>query len=157
MACPLRVGLLGGWDLKPLRPTRLSPNEQYSHISLWCLWSAPLIIGCPPERLDKFTLNLLSNDEVLEINQDPLGQQARQVEKGEVLVKNLEDGFLAVGLFNTGSEKDVISINSSQLGLKYKFSVRDLWRQKSLGIFEGSFSAEVPPNGVLLVKITKKN
>ena len=155
MACPLRVGLLGGWDLKPLRPTRLSPNEQYSHISLWCLWSAPLIIGCPPERLDKFTLNLLSNDEVLEINQDPLGQQARQVqvEKGEVLVKKLEDGSLAVGLFNTGSEKDVISINSSQLGLKYKFSVRDLWRQKNLGIFEGSFSAEVPPHGVLLLKI----
>jgi len=158
MPCPLRVGMLGGWDLKPLRPTRLSPNEQYSHISLWCLWSAPLIIGCPPERLDAFTLSLLSNDEVIEINQDPLGQQAKQiaVEKGEVLIKNLEDGSMAVGLFNTNSTAEKISVNWQKIGLKGKLMVRDLWRQKDLGVFNDGFSTEVPPHGVVLVKIKKK-
>jgi alpha-galactosidase len=117
-----------------------------------------LIIGCPPERLDKFTLSLLSNDEVLEINQDPLGQQARQiaVKKGEVLVKNLEDGSLAVGLFNTLSTTEKISINWQQIGLKGKLIVRDLWRQKDLGVFTDGFSSEVPPHGVVLVKIKKK-
>lgn len=157
MPCPLRVGMLGGWDLKPLRPTRLSPNEQYSHISLWCLWSAPLIIGCPPERLDEFTLGLLSNDEVIEIDQDPLGQQARQinVDKGEVLVKNLEDGSLAIGLFNTGTSTDTIKINWDQIGLKGKYKIRDLWRQKDLGVFADGFSTEVPPHGVRLVKLSK--
>lgn len=157
MPCPLRVGLLGGWDLKPLRPTRLTPNEQYSHISLWCLWSAPLIIGCPPERLDAFTLNLLTNDEVLEIDQDPLGQQARQVAvtKGEVLVKALEDGTLAIGLFNIDSLQTQVGILWEQLGIKGNYRVRDLWRQKDLGVFSTGFSSEIPPHGVVLIRIKK--
>ena len=78
-ACNLRIGLLGGWRDQPLTPSRLTPDEQYSHVSLWCLWGSPLIIGTPIERLDPFTLSLLSNDEVLEINQDPRGKQARPV------------------------------------------------------------------------------
>ncbi len=64
-----------GWG-PALHPTRLTPNEQYTHISLWCLLSAPLLIGCDMTRFDDFTLNLLTNDEVLEVNQDPLGQGA---------------------------------------------------------------------------------
>ena len=77
-ACNIRVGLLGGWQDKPLTPTHLTPDEQYTHISLWCLWGSPMIIGTPIERLDPFTLSLLSNDEVLEINQDPLDKFAQK-------------------------------------------------------------------------------
>ena len=62
----LVVGMVG-WS-KNLRPTHLTPDEQFTHISLWCLWSAPLLIGCPLEKLDPFTLSLLTNDEVLEID-----------------------------------------------------------------------------------------
>jgi alpha-galactosidase len=155
MPCPLRVGFLGGWDLKPMKPTRLTPDEQYSHISLWSLWSAPIIIGCPPERLDEFTLSLLSNDEVIEIDQDPLGMQAKSVtvEKGEVLVKNMEDGTLAIGLFNPGDEPQTVKITWEALGLKGNQIVRDVWRQKDLGTFEQSFSSEVPSHGVILVRI----
>jgi alpha-galactosidase len=154
MPCPLRVGVLGGWDLKPLQPTRLTPNEQYSHISLWCLWSAPLIIGCPPERLDEFTLSLLSNDEVLEVDQDPLGRQARQieVEGGEVLIKELEDGSKAAGLFNPGPKESRVTIRWSEMGIKGPHTIRDLWRQKNLGVFTGQFSATVASHGVVLVK-----
>lgn len=157
MPCPLRVGLLGGWDNKPLRPSRLTVDEQFSHISLWCLWSAPIIIGAPLETLDPFTLSLLTNDEVLDLDQDPLGLQAHNsdVAGGEVLVKKLADGSVAVGLFNTGDSPSTVSVTWAEAGVTGKQRVRDLWRQKDLGSFEGSFTAkDVPRHGVLLVKLT---
>lgn len=86
-----------------LHPTRLTPDEQYSHVSLFCLLSAPLMIGCPIEQLDSFTLNLLSNDEVIEIDQDPLGKSARLLinKQGvQVWLKPMEDGSYTAGLFN---------------------------------------------------------
>src|SRR2546421_8473374 len=74
----LVVGYVG-WS-KNLHPTKLTPDEQYTHISLWCLLSAPLLIGAPVERMDDFTLSLLSNDEVLAIDQDSLGKSARLID-----------------------------------------------------------------------------
>jgi alpha-galactosidase len=155
MPCPLRVGMLGGWDRKPLRPTRLTVDEQYAHVSLWCLWGSPLIIGAPIDKLDTFTLSLLMNDEVLDIDQDPLGLQARdfEVTGGEVLVKKLEDGTVAVGLFNPGETLSAVSVSWADAGVAGKQRVRDLWRQKDLGVFEGSFTAkDVPRHGVVLVR-----
>ncbi len=150
----LVVGLVG-WG-ENLHPTRLTPNEQYTHISLWCLLSAPLLIGCDMTKLDKFTLGLLTNDEVLAVDQDTLGIQASRVSRkgdAEVWAKKLEDGSEAVGLFNRGSKKIKITAGFKVLGLGKKCSVRDLWRQKDLGLFENQFTAEVPPHGVVLVKI----
>jgi len=155
-ACNLRIGLLGGWRNQPLTPSRLTPDEQYSHITLWCLWGSPMIIGTPIETLDPFTLSLLSNDEVLEVNQDPLGHQARRVVLpggGEVLCKNLEDGSRAVGLFNPGREPAKVSIAWSTVGLSGPQQVRDLWRQKDLGQFSDRFEAQVPGHGVVLVRL----
>jgi len=155
MPCPLRVGLLGGWALKPLSPTRLTPDEQYSHISLWCLWSAPLIIGCPIERLDAFTMSLLCNEEVLDVDQDPLGRQARQLTTGrhEILVKDLFDGTKAVGLFNTGETEDELSVTWRELQLTGPHIVRDLWRQTDLDTLDTRFTARVPAHGVVLVTL----
>ncbi len=155
-ACNIRVGLLGGWRDKPLTPTHLNAHEQYTHISLWCLWGSPMIIGTPIERLDPFTLSLLSNDEVLEINQDPLGVQGRRAEAsgGEAVVKPLEDGSKAVGVFNPGNEAANVSIEWPTLSLKGRQRVRDLWRQKDLGIHSEKFTAEVQPHGVVLVRLT---
>jgi alpha-galactosidase len=143
-----------GWG--HLHPTRLTPNEQYTHISLWCLLSAPLLIGCDMTQLDPFTLNLLENDEVLAVDQDPLGKEAMTVAKnGEtrVYAKDLADGSKAVGLFNLGETETQVTVNWSDLGLKGKLHVRDLWRQKSLGKFKNSFSATVPRHGVVLIKV----
>src|SRR6185369_2935755 len=67
-----------GWG-ENTRPTRLTPNEQYTHITLWSLLCSPLLIGCDLTKLDDFTLNLLTNDEVLEVSQDPKGEQAHRV------------------------------------------------------------------------------
>jgi alpha-galactosidase len=156
MPCPLRVGLLGGWDLKPLRPTRLTRDEQYTHISLWCMWSAPLIIGCPLELLDDFTLQLLTNDEVLDLDQDPLGKQARQVEVNgqEFLVKDLEDGSKAVGLFNLTAAEATIKVRWSDLGIASRQRVRDLWQRRDLGLRDQDFEASVRPHGVVLIRVT---
>ena len=143
-----------GWG--HLHPTRLTPNEQYTHISLWCLLSAPLLIGCDMTQFDPFTLNLLENDEVLAVDQDPLGKEAMTVAKGDntrVYAKDLADGSKAVGLFNLDENEAPVQVNWSDLGLKGKLHVRDLWRQKNLGKFKDSFSATVPRHGVVLIRV----
>ncbi len=143
-----------GWG--NLHPTRLTPNEQYTHISLWCLLSAPLLIGCDMTQLDAFTLNLLENDEVLAVDQDPLGKEAMTVAKnGEtrIYAKTLADGSKAVGLFNLGETETQVTVNWSDLKLQGKLNVRDLWRQKDLGKFTENFTALVPRHGVVLVRV----
>lgn len=145
-----------GWGPQ-LHPTKLTPNEQYTHISLWSLLCSPLLIGCDMTQMDDFTKNLLTNDEVLEVSQDPLGKQAARISvEGdlEVWAKEMEDGSRAVGLFNRGAWKSEVKVRWSDLGIQGKQLVRDLWRQKDLGKFSGEFKAAVPRHGVLLVKIS---
>lgn len=152
----LVVGLVG-WGPQ-LHPSRLTPDEQYTHISLWSLLCSPLLIGCDMTRMDAFTLNLLTNDEVIEINQDPLGKQAGRVMKDgglEIWVKEMEDGSKAVGMFNLTSNTEKIKADWTVLGVEGKQTVRDAWRQKNLGQFNGEFTAEVAPHGVKLITIHK--
>jgi hypothetical protein len=143
-----------GWGPQ-LHPTRLSANEQYTHISLWALLSAPLLLGCDLTKLDDFTLNLLTNDEVIAVSQDPSGRQAGQIVSGDAQVwaKELEDGSWAVGLFNLNPKSETVSVDFSALNLKGRQSVRDVWRQKDLGSFEARFESRVGGHGVRLVKI----
>ncbi len=144
-----------GWG-PHLHPSRLTPEEQHTHISLWCLWSAPLLIGCPIEQLDEFTIGLLTNDEVIEVDQDPLGIMARTVATDgdrQVLMKPMEDGRLAVGLFNRGSERTIIRATWATLGISGPHRVRELWQHRELGVFPDAFAAEVPAHGVLLVTV----
>jgi alpha-galactosidase len=153
----LVVGYVG-WSAN-VRPTHLSPNEQYTHISLWCLLCSPLLIGCDMTKLDDFTRNLLTNDEVLDVSQDPLGRQAARVLKSgdqEVWAKDMEDGSKAVGLFNLGEDESPVTVTWSALGLTGKHSVRDLWRQQDLGKVSEQFRARVPRHGVVLVRIGAK-
>jgi len=151
------LGIVGWWDAP--RPTRLTPDEQYTHMTAWCLLSAPLLLGCDLTQLDDFTLSLLTNDEVLAVNQDVLGKQAtvisRQGDIG-VMAKDMEDGSKAVGLFNledNGTQKVVLKW--SDLNISGKYMVRDLWRQKDLGVFDSEFSAEVAQHGVVMVQLRR--
>ena len=144
-----------GWGPQ-LHQTRLNPEEQYTHITLWSLLASPLLIGCDLTRLDAFTLNLLTNDEVLAVNQDALGRQGHRVwqQAGcEVWAKPLEDGSLAVGLFNRNREATEVVVTWADLGLKGKHLVRDLWRQEDIGPFEAAWGREVPAHGAAMVKI----
>ena len=153
-----------------IHPSRLTPDEQYSHISIFSLLAAPLLIGCPLEQLDDFTLNLLSNDEVIEINQDPLGKPAKLLleENGvQVWVKPMKDGSYAVGLFNLAGYGETpqsffrwgdelptsFTFNFDQVGLKGKWKLRDVWRQQNLGDFEGIFKTPIPYHGVKLLRM----
>ena len=158
-----------GWG-PSLHPSHLTPDEQYTHISLWALLASPLLIGCDMTQMDPFTLNLLTNDEVLEINQDPLGKQAKQISNKDgiqIWTKPLSDGSLAVGIFNLGSDNGIetirwddqpnlqkVSLSATDLALTGKLKVRDAWRQSDIGEFDGSFEAQVPFHGVVLYRIS---
>src|SRR4051794_19258250 len=151
----LLLGYLSNWKGKTV-PTPLSPDEQYAHVSLWCLLAAPLIFSGDMTRLDDFTLGLLTNDEVIDVDQDPLGRPGRRVAKQgglEVWARDMEDGSLAVGLFNRGEREATVAARWSDLGVSGSRPVRDLWRQKDLGTFRDHFPATVAGHGVVLVKI----
>ncbi len=144
-----------GWG-PALHATRLTPNEQYTHISLWSLLASPLLIGCDLTKLDDFTVNLLSNDEVLEVNQDELGKQAARISKNgntEVWAKPMVDGSWAVGLFNLGPHTNLIPLEPALVGGMSMMKIRDLWRQKDLSPVTGKKSFEVPRHGCLLLRI----
>jgi len=162
-------------------PTHLTPDEQITHMSLWSLLAAPLLIGCDLSRLNQFTLDLLTNDEVIDVDQDPLGVSATRralqgiethmIRKtfmlfgadalldsvpdvwGEVWARPLSDGTLAVGLFNRGSEAGLITVHWNTLGLNEPQPVRDLWRHQDVGECKDAFTAMVPSHGAILLKI----
>ena len=165
--------ILGDVSIGPvMHPTRLTPNEQYSHVSIFSLIASPMLIGCPIERLDAFTLNLLSNDEIIAINQDPLGKAARLVlEKDgfQVWKRELENGDYAVGIFNIagygktpqsyfrwGNEQPKsFALNFNEISLVGNFNIRDVWRQKDLGIFKGKITTSIPHHGVMMFRFKK--
>jgi alpha-galactosidase len=154
----MQVGVLGHG------PSKLTADEQYSLVSMWCMLSAPLLIGGDPDQLDPFTLNLLTNDEVLAVNQDSLGIQATKVAADgpfDIYKKPLDDGTVALGLFNRDSAVHTLKYNKLiDIGLGGRHHVRDLWRQKDLpdavDIVDVAdrFEATVPGHGVLLLKLT---
>jgi len=153
----LLFGYLSNWQGQTV-PTPLTPNEQYTQMSLWAIVAAPLIFSGDMTRLDEFTLNVLTNDEIIEIDQDPLGKPGYRVAKKgdlEVWKRELEDGSLAVGLFNRGEEPALVTASWSDLGLSGKLRVRDLWRQKDLGKYTIQYTEHVGRHGVVMVKISK--
>jgi len=154
----LQVGMRGipnRFNSEP-KMTGLTPDEQYTQMSMWCLQSNPLLLSCYVHLLDEFTLSLLTNDEVIEVNQDPLGNVALRTSQNghvEVWSKKLEDGSFAVGLFNRSDAATDLTVKWVEMGIEGKRNVRDLWRQKDLGTFTDSFTTQVNAHGVVLVKI----
>lgn len=135
----------------------LDANEEYTYMSMWSLMAAPLFYSGDMEKLDAFTLNVLCNAEVIEVDQDELGRQASVVRMDEsdmVLAKPMADGSLAVGIFNLGEEPREIAASWTELGLNGAVKVRDLWRQMDMGKADGSYSAWVNRHGVKLVRLS---
>ncbi|MDP4208220.1 MAG: NPCBM/NEW2 domain-containing protein [Bacteroidota bacterium] len=150
-----------GWG--NTHPSKLKPDEQYLHISLWSLFASPLLIGCDMEKIDDFTLNLLTNDEVIEVNQDPLGKSAtclQTIREMRIYVKELENKSYAVGFCNFGLEIADLSFKDfDKLGFNGKFTVRDLWRQKDISTIDtqkAQLGIKVPAHGVVLYKFTPR-
>ena len=152
----LVVGKVGG--VRTMHRTHLDRHEQITHVSLWCLLAAPLLLGCDLSAMDDYTLALLTNSEVLAVDQDPLGRAAGRVkQKGphEVWARPLADGTLAVGLFNRGDVAGTVRIDWPDLNLHGPQPVRDLWRQQDLAAAASGWEAAVPRHGVVLLRIGK--
>jgi alpha-galactosidase len=118
--------------------------------------AAPLFFSGDMAILDDFTLGILCSPEVIEIDQDPLGRQARPLVQDDltlIMAKPLADGSLAVGLFNLADMPRQMSVDWSLLGIRGKQGVRDLWRQKDLGVFADRFATTVPRHGVALLRL----
>ncbi|MCC6695673.1 MAG: NPCBM/NEW2 domain-containing protein [Candidatus Hydrogenedentes bacterium] len=155
----IQIGYIG--DARTIgmpTPCSLTPNEQYAFMSLWCLMASPLFYSGDMSRLDDFTINVLCNPEVIAIDQDPLGKCARVIMLGEetfAMVKDLEDGSTAVGLFNPGEFAVPITLTWDDAGLSGPHKVRDLWRQSDMGEFSGKFEATVGRHGVVMVRVSR--
>ncbi|MBO4670495.1 MAG: endonuclease/exonuclease/phosphatase family protein [Bacteroidales bacterium] len=140
-----------GWG-EGLRDSRLSADEQYSHVSQWALLAAPLMIGGDLSCVDEFTLNLLCNNEVIAVDQDPLGKQADCLWEDETIQiwgRPLSDGSCAAGIFNLGEravETDIPEM-LSKAGYPNARACRDLWRQEDC-----PDHVCIPSHGVILVK-----
>jgi alpha-galactosidase len=142
---------------KPV-PAALTPNEQYSYMSMWALMASPLFFGGDMAQLDDFTLGILCNSEVIDVDQDALGWQGRVVRQSAdefVLEKPLEDGSVALGLFNLSDSSRTMSVSFTELGLDGRRKVRDVWRQKDIGSFADSFQSPVASHGVIFVRLIK--
>ena len=141
-------------------PTYLTPNEQYTHVSLWAMVGSPLLIGCDLTTLDDFTKNLLMNDEVIAVSQDRLGKTARRIRHTDaesVWTRPLSKGFTAVALVNRYPFAREIKVSFAELGLSGECWVKDLWRQKCEGKHSGFYVAEVPAHATKFVKMRPKD
>ncbi len=133
-----------------------NPEEEKFHMSLWCLLSAPLIAGNDLSSMPPEVLSILTNKEVIALDQDPKGVEAHRVSQEgplQVWAKPLADGSYGVGLFNAGESTMPVTVKFSDLGLGASASVRDLWEHKDLGTFQNSYTAQVPRHGVVLIKV----
>ncbi|MFT4093482.1 MAG: alpha-galactosidase [Niabella sp.] len=160
----LIVGIRGkgkatsGHDMKNIA-TGLTDEEYKTHMSLWSLMAAPLLCGNDLRNMDDFTRTVLMNKEIIAINQDGLGKQARVISDQEdkmVFAKELRNGKWAIGLFNRdGANVQEIDLNISAIGLSGKIKVRDIWKHEDIGIISNRLSFKVPPHGCTVLLLSK--
>jgi len=151
----------GGWndpDMLEVGNGGMTTTEYTSHFSLWALAKAPLLIGCDITKMSADTLNILTNAEVIAVNQDAKGQQGHKVASAnnlEVWACELTDGW-AVILFNRSSASASITAHWKDVGIPAgsTVSVRDLWQHKDMGKASNSYTATVASHGVVMVKLT---
>jgi alpha-galactosidase len=133
-------------------------DEYIQHMSLWVILAAPLLAGNDIRSMNEETKVILTNPEVIGVNQDRKGVQGHRVwNEGpiEIWVKPLADGSQAVGFFNRGESTFKMTADFSKIGAPASAKVRDLWQHKDLGAFQNSYTAEVPKHGAVLVKVSQ--
>jgi alpha-galactosidase len=151
----------GHWndpDMLEVGNPGLTPAESRAHFSLWCMLAAPLMAGNDVRRMSPAVREILTNTEVIALDQDPLGKQAYRFmtqPSKQIWVKELSKGEWAICFFNSGDEPETLRIDWSNLGfLKGTYRIRDLWQKKDLGLTTSGFEAPVGPHDVVLVKLT---
>jgi alpha-galactosidase len=135
----------------------MDAEEYRTHMSLWAILAAPLLAGNDLTTMTPETIALLTNREVIAIDQDRAGIQGDRVSAEgpiEIWARPLADGSKAVGLFNRHSQPMDIQVDFRQLGFTGRVRARDVWQAKDLGTLEG-YQARVPRHGVVLLRVSK--
>jgi alpha-galactosidase len=151
----------GHWndpDMLEIGNDGMSDIEYRTHLSLWAMLAAPLLAGNDLRHMTDETKAILTNREVIAIDQDPLGKQGYRISKAaeeEIWVKPLAGGSLAVGLFNRGERSALMTVNWSDVQLKGKLTVRDLWAHLDRGKVKDQYVTEVPAHGAVLIRVSK--
>ena len=151
----------GHWndpDMLEIGNGGMSMPEYRTHMTLWAMLAAPLLAGNDLRDMSPATKEILMNKEVIAIDQDKLGRQGRRVSKeagAEMWMRPLENGDLAVAMFNRSEGMVSVSAPWELLGLKGKHKIRDLWVHEDLGSFRDGYSAQVPIHGVVLLRIAR--
>jgi alpha-galactosidase len=151
----------GHWndpDMLEVGNGKMTDTEYVSHFSLWAILAAPLLTGNDLRNMRPEIRDILTNKEVIAVDQDALGQQGRRVRKDgdrEVWAKQLKDGSRAVVLLNRAAAEQSITVTWEDLGYPSHLnaSVRDLWQKKDLGKMTGKFSAPVASHGVVMITV----
>jgi alpha-galactosidase len=148
----------GGWndpDMLEIGNKEMNEDESKTHMSLWSILAAPLLAGNDLSKMSRSTLAILTNSEVIQVDQDSAGLQGRRIRQIgplEIWMKALSDGSKAVCLFNSDWGSMPVTVNFREIGLGASATVRDVWAHKDLGIFHESFTATVPKHGVVMIK-----
>lgn len=157
----LQVGRIGVPNtlVQTTRPSGLTPYEQYAQLTYWALFSSPMLLSCDLTQLDDFTLNLLCNNEVNAVNQDALGRQAEKRRSGsrEVWLKPLSNGDYAVGIINKAALPCSVEVQNRLLGVEGNWTVRDCWRQKTVGELQTGVRVRLQPHDAALLRIRKQD
>lgn len=138
------------------RQTRLTQDEQTAMMTLWSIFRSPLIMGGDLPSLDAFTFSLLTNEEVLAVDQSSL-RNRELFARGEQVtwvadVPGMKARYLAV--FNLGETPAEVAVTLSEMGVNGKCTVRDLWKKKNLGEYEGKFAPRINPHGAGLFRVS---
>lgn len=138
------------------RMTRFTKDEQIMMISLWCMFRSPLMLGSELTQIDDWTLELITNSEVLKILKDSRnGHEVFRKDDKVVWSAEGEDGSVYIGLFNLCESQENISVDLTQLGLNESYRGRDLWLHKEIGILENKIEFNINPHSCKLIKINK--
>ena len=136
----------------------MKPDEYRVHMGLWALLAAPLLAGNDLRSMPPETREMLTNGEIIAVNQDAKGIQGHRLwDEGplEIWAKSLADGSNAVGLFNRGGSELKITLDFKMLNISGPAKLRDLWQHKDLGVAQDSYSATVPKHGVVMLKVSE--
>ncbi|MFH0518479.1 NPCBM/NEW2 domain-containing protein [Streptomyces sp. M41] len=150
----------GGWndpDMLEVGNGGMTDTEYRTHFSMWSVMAAPLLIGVDLRTAPESAFDILTNREVIAVDQDPLGKQGEVVssEGGRwVVSKEMADGSRAVALFNEGSRAQRIETTAKAVGLPQArgYTMRDLWKHSDTNT-AGTIAATVPAHGTLLVRV----
>jgi alpha-galactosidase len=134
----------------------MSETEYRTHMSLWSILAAPLLAGNDLRQMSPGILEILTNAEVIAVNQDKEGKQGSRISKDgdrEIWSRQLSGGAQAVGLFNRSDREAKIQVSWKELGVKGKLRVRDLWQHKDVTGSDEAYEAAVPAHGVVLLRV----